>query len=46
MSHHPIKFECHKSCGIGDKMVLVCHAILQEHVIKGSCDVMSRSPSW
>ena len=27
----------HKSCGIGDKMVLVCQMIYQEHVIKESC---------
>ena len=27
-------------------MVLVCHVILQEHVIKGSCDFMSYIPSW
>ena len=26
-------------------MVLVCHVILQDHVIKGSCDFTGRSPS-
>ena len=35
----------HKSCGIGDKMVLVCHMIYQEHVIKGSCYYISRTRS-
>ena len=27
-------------------MVLVCHMILQGHVIKASCDFMSESSSW
>ena len=26
-------------------MVLVCHVISQDHVVKGSCDFMGRSPS-
>ena len=26
-------------------MVLVCHVILQDHVIKGSCDFMGYIPS-
>ena len=31
-------------CGSGDIMVLNWHVILQDHVIKQSCDFMSRSP--
>ena len=26
-------------------MTLVCHVILEDHVIKGLCDLMGRSPS-
>ena len=26
-------------------LVLVCHVILQDHVIKQSCDFLGRSPS-
>ena len=31
--------------GSGDVMVLVCHVILQDHVIKGSRDFTGRRPS-
>ena len=27
-------------------MVLVCHVILQDHVIKGCSNIMSVNPSW
>ena len=27
-------------------MVLVCHVISQDHMVKGSCDFMGGSPSW
>ena len=29
ISHHPTKLGANKLCGIGDKMVLVCHVISQ-----------------
>ena len=32
-------------CGSVDVMVLVCHMILSENLIKESCDLMGRSPS-
>ena len=32
-------------CGRGDKMVLVCLAILQDHLIKRSSKIMVRRPS-
>ena len=38
----PAEFGGHRHCYSGDIMILVCHVI---HVIKGSCDVMGRSPS-
>ena len=44
-SYHSAKFGGHQHCGSGDIVVLVCHVILQDHMINGSCDFMSRSPS-
>ena len=31
--HHFGKFGAHRHCGGGDIMVLVCHVILQDHLI-------------
>ena len=41
--YHPAKFGGHMHCGSADVMALVCHAMLQNHVIKGSCDFMGRN---
>ena len=46
LSYHPAEFGGHRHFVSGDIMILVCHVILQDHVIKGSCDFMSWSPSW
>ena len=43
VSYHPAKCGGHEHCGIGN-MVLVCHVILQDGPIKGSCDFMGKSP--
>ena len=43
-SHHPNKFGGHQHYGYGDTLVLVCHVILQEHVIKALCYFMGSSP--
>ena len=40
--HHPVKFGGHKHCVSEDIIVLAFLKILQEHVIKGSCDSMGR----
>ena len=45
VSHHPPTFCDHKQCGCGDIMVLVCRVIWHDHMIKGSYDFMSRTPS-
>ena len=45
MSQQPAKFVGHGQCGSGDIMVLVCYVSSRDHVIKGSCDYMGRSPS-
>ena len=34
-NYHHIKFRDHRHSGSGDMVVLVCHVILQNHVIKG-----------
>ena len=34
--NYPAKFGGHRQCGSGDIMVLVCHVISQDHVIKGA----------
>ena len=40
------KFGGHRLCGSVDNiMVLVCHMILQDQVIKDSCDFIDRSLS-
>ena len=44
-SYHPAKFGGHWHCGSGDIMVLACHVVSQGHLIKGSYDLMGRSPS-
>ena len=44
VSHHPGRFSGHTHCGIGDIIVLVCYEIWKDHVIKGSCDFIDRSP--
>ena len=44
VSHHLAKFAGHRYCGIGNIMVLDCHVILQDIVIKGSCDLIGRTP--
>ena len=45
VNYHPAAFGGHRYCGSGYMMILVCHVILQDHVIKRSCDFMDRSPS-
>ena len=45
MSQHSTNFGVHRNCSIGDIMVLVCHIISQNHLIKVSFDFMRRSPS-
>ena len=43
MSHDPTSFGGLKHYVQGDIMVLVCQVVLLDHVIKGSCDFVSRS---
>ena len=43
---NPVNFGGHRHCCSGNTMVLVRHAILQDNVIKGSCEFMSSSLLW
>ena len=45
VSHHPSKFGGRRHCGSEDIMVLVCHMISQDDLIKGSYNFLGRSPS-
>ena len=33
ISHHPVMFSGHRHCGSGDIMGVVCHVILQDHIV-------------
>ena len=44
VSCHPAKFDGHRNCDRGDIKILVCHVILQGHVIKSLYNLMDRSP--
>ena len=37
------KIDSHRHCINGCAIILVCHMILKDHVIIGSCDFMGRS---
>ena len=45
LSHHSFRFGGHGHYGSGDIIVLVCHVILQVHVIKVSCNYKGKSSS-
>ena len=42
--HHPPKSVDQGHCGSGYVMVLICHMISQDQVIKGSCDFGKEPP--
>ena len=43
--HHPPTFSGHRYYGRGDIIILVCHVIFQDHLIKVPCDSLGRSSS-
>ena len=45
LSHHPTTFHGHKRCGSGEVMVLACHVISQDHIIRRSCDFIASNLS-
>ena len=44
-NYYLAKFGDHRHCVSGYIMILVCHVTSQDHLIKGSCEFMGRSPS-
>ena len=38
--HHPAEFGGHRHCDSGDMRIVICQAISQDHMIKGSFDFM------
>ena len=45
VGYHPVKFGGHRHSDNGDIVLPVCHVILQDHMIKVSCDFIGRSLS-
>ena len=45
-SYHPAKVGGHSHFGIEVIMNLVCHVILQDHVMKVSCEFLGGCSSW
>ena len=43
VNYHLFKFGGHRHCGIEN--ILVCHVISHNHMIKESCDFISKSSS-
>ena len=41
VSHHPVNFEGNRNCFGEDIMVLLCHVILQDHLVKMLSGFMS-----
>ena len=46
VSHHPTEFAVNRHFVRRDIMALVCHVILQVHVIKGLCDYLGGNSSF
>ena len=44
MSHDPVKFGVHRTCGIGDIVFFICHETLYNQVVKESCDFVHGGP--
>ena len=39
VSYHPTKFGGNKHCGSGNAILLICHVISEDHVIKGTSNL-------
>ena len=46
VSYHSTKFGGTRPCSVGDITSLICHVTSQNHVIKGSCDLMCGDSSF
>ena len=45
LNQHLTKFGGHRHCSVGDIIVLVCHMISQDYVMKGSCAFIATGQS-
>ena len=45
VGYHPVMFDVHRHSESGDVAVLFCHVTSKDHIIKWSCDFISRSPA-
>ena len=46
MGYYHVKFGVHSLSDSGVIMILVCHGISQDHVIKGSFNFTGETSSW
>ena len=44
ISHYPVKFDVHRTCGIGDITVFIAHETTYNHLIKESCGFLYGGP--
>ena len=44
LNYHPAKYGDYGHYDNGNIKILAYHVILQDHMIKGSCDFMGRNP--
>ena len=46
VSHHSFKISSQRYCSSGNVSVLVCHVILQNHLIQSLCEFMGEKSSY
>lgn len=44
LNHYIATYGDFRFCGSGDIVFVICHVILEDHVTKKSCDLMSTKP--
>ena len=42
--HHSVEISACRSFGRGDVMFFLCHVVLREHIMKGTCDLVNVNP--
>ena len=45
MSHYPVRFDVHMTCGIGEMIVFIFHETSYDHMMKEPCDFVRGDPS-
>ena len=46
ISHYLVKFDVHRTCGIGDIAFFICHETTYNHVLTESCDFLHGGMSY